>query len=206
MNYIEAIHLAVKKKNPCVYLEIGVAGGASFISNPAAFKIGVDPGLGENVKNISASMYEMTSDEYFKTTRNYADIVFIDGLHSYEQSYKDVLNSLEILNPGGIIFIHDCLPGNEREASPEMVPGAWCGDVWKTIIRVQNLYNIDVFTVDIPYGLGVVTRKEITLDYIAIFNMDNITYDSWKKHKNHYMNLKTPEQYEKWLEEYTNEK
>ena len=51
----------------------------------------------------------MTSDEYFSKFKDKFDIIFIDGLHHYEQVKKDIFNSLEILNSNGIILMHDCL-------------------------------------------------------------------------------------------------
>ena len=38
------------------------------------------------------------------------DVIFIDGLHEYEQCQRDCLNSMKFLNDGGIILFHDFLP------------------------------------------------------------------------------------------------
>ena len=45
----------------------------------------------------------MTSDEYFKKFKDKFDLIFIDGLHHYNQVEKDIYNSLEILNDKRII-------------------------------------------------------------------------------------------------------
>ena len=34
-------------------------------------------------------------------------MIFIDGLHHYEQAHRDLRNSLNNLKKGGIILIHD---------------------------------------------------------------------------------------------------
>jgi predicted O-methyltransferase YrrM len=62
--------------------------------------IGVDPNQGVTLR--------MTSDEFFAANQFTFDIVFIDGLH--DQVAKDIENSLRVLNPGGIIVMHDCNP------------------------------------------------------------------------------------------------
>ena len=55
----------------------------------------------------------MTSDEFFEQNKEKFDIVFIDGLHHSEQVYKDILNSLNILNEDGTIICHDMNPTEE---------------------------------------------------------------------------------------------
>ena len=40
------------------------------------------------------------------------DVIFVDGLHTFEQCRKDVINSLNFLNLGGYLFIHDLIPRN----------------------------------------------------------------------------------------------
>ena len=52
----------------------------------------------------------MTSDEFFKKNRQNFDIIFLDGLHTYEQTIKDIDNGLRFLNTSGVILVHDCLP------------------------------------------------------------------------------------------------
>ena len=38
------------------------------------------------------------------------DIIFIDGLHEYDQVKKDIVNSLKFIDEKGFILIHDLLP------------------------------------------------------------------------------------------------
>ena len=57
----------------------------------------------------------MTSDEFFDFLRTNEfdrkyDVIFIDGLHKSYQVKKDILNSLQFLNPKGYIVLHDCNP------------------------------------------------------------------------------------------------
>ena len=39
----------------------------------------------------------MTSDEFFKSNNEFFDLIFLDGLHTYEQTIKDIDNSIQII-------------------------------------------------------------------------------------------------------------
>jgi predicted O-methyltransferase YrrM len=52
----------------------------------------------------------ITSDAFFERSMVKFDVIFIDGLHEEHQVDRDIVNSLQHLNPGGIIVLHDCLP------------------------------------------------------------------------------------------------
>lgn len=107
-----------------------------------------------NPRNIgTVKHFRETSDSFFMKRKKLLnklyplDIVFVDGLHTFKASLHDVVNSLKYLNANGVIVIHDCYPPNSAAAIPsEQFPttddiknidgwtGAWCGDVWKTIV------------------------------------------------------------------------
>ena len=100
--FITVEHLffqAIKKYDNCKYLEIGVNTCATFNSIPLKIedKFGVDPIAGN---------YQMTSDEFFKKYPDLKfDVIFIDGLHHYDQCQRDCINSIKQLNKDGIILI-----------------------------------------------------------------------------------------------------
>jgi len=65
----------------------------------------------------------MESDTFFvqeklRLSEHGLDVVFIDGLHTFLQSLKDVQNSLRYLNANGVIVLHDCNPLSEAAAFP----------------------------------------------------------------------------------------
>ena len=101
MNRLEVIQAIIDRKKAKTYLEIGVEGGDVFLKVEASQKIAVDPkilitmksrfrSILKNFSNIFNKYYEMTSDVFFETKadgfRSGFDVVFIDGLHTYEQS------------------------------------------------------------------------------------------------------------------------
>ena len=112
--------------NNCKYLEIGVCSGYTFdrLNIKTENKFGVDPDKGGN--------YKMTSDQFFFENKDQKfDVVFIDGLHHYDQCQKDIINSLNSLNENGIILIHDMIPNNSLvEYTPRRaINSHWTGDV-----------------------------------------------------------------------------
>jgi predicted O-methyltransferase YrrM len=60
-------------------------------------------------KNIS-HIREKSDDAYVNLPDNFYDFVYIDGLHTYEQVKKDILNYLPKIKKGGFIGGHDYHP------------------------------------------------------------------------------------------------
>jgi len=48
-----------------------------------------------------------TSDEAFETLSTKFDVIYIDGLHTYEQVIKDITNYKKLLKPSGFMSGHD---------------------------------------------------------------------------------------------------
>ena len=90
-------------------------------------KYGVDPAF-ESANNI----HGVKSDEFFQNNNETFDVIFIDGLHHYDQVLEDLKNSLNSLKKDGIIFIHDMIPLNKiSQEIPRNRQKIWTGDVWK---------------------------------------------------------------------------
>ena len=58
------------------------------------------------------------------------DLVFIDGLHTYEQVKKDIINSLNCLKENGVVLVHDCMPDCMSKQAVPRYRMTWNGDVW----------------------------------------------------------------------------
>lgn len=133
------------------YLEIGCDKDQSFSKIKVKNKIGVDP--------ISGGTIRDTSDNFFKYNKQKFDIIFIDGLHHYEQVSRDIKNSLNLLNKDGFILIHDCLPRSIAHQATPRYRGSWNGDVWKSIVEMRTLSHIDTYTCQIDFGVGVIRNR-----------------------------------------------
>jgi hypothetical protein len=142
------------------YLEIGVEKGNNFSKIRCESKVGVDPKTecSHGAEYKSETLLQMTSDEFFERNLSKFDIVFIDGLHLYEQVIRDIVNSINCLNIGGYIVIHDCKPWNGTCGREPSSPGsAWNGDVFRSIIWFREIHpKYPCFVLDCDWGLGII--------------------------------------------------
>jgi hypothetical protein len=178
-NRWELIQAIIDKHNFSKYLEIGVVGAGdaeTFLKIKCELKVGIDPAFRNNPNfkdgpQSSGTLYAITSDNFFFKNMEKFDVVFVDGLHLYEQVIRDTVNSWNCLNNGGYIVIHDCLPTNEWMRTRERKTQVWTGDVWKAIIWFRQTYP-DLFckVLDIDWGCGVIFK-----DSPRVLNMpDNV--------------------------------
>lgn len=171
-NRIAVVNLLLNRfKNPA-YLEIGCQGDTLFNSVPALRKTGIDPASGGNVR--------MTSDEFFAINKEQFDVVFIDGLHTYEQVRRDVINAIKSINHEGWIALHDMLPRNWIEHHvPIISQGAWTGDVWKVAFELIKTEGIEFKILKIDHGVGVIkvlNQNAVLKDYREELNHKEFDY------------------------------
>ena len=186
----EIVQEIIKKKNYKKYLEIGCFDDELFNYVNCEKKVGVDP--------VSGGTIRETSDQFFSNNDDCFDCIFIDGLHEYKQVRKDITNSLKFLNEGGIILLHDCLPNNYYEQAIPRCQWTWNGDVWKAIVESRKSKDIDVYTCNADYGIGVIIKRPNS-NLLDIPNKDSssLTFsDYFHNHKN-LMNII---EYEKLIE------
>jgi len=145
------------------YLEIGVDHGLTFNSVVAQHKYAVDPDFkfGTHVMEIagrSVLHFALTSDAYFAgpCASRVLDVAFIDGLHTFEQTLRDLLNVQAHLQRHGVIVIDDVNPSSfhaslpdvgeafrvrdyQARYHPEMANNLdWMGDVYKLVFFIQT--------------------------------------------------------------------
>ena len=175
-NRISLISLAInqvilkKKFENCKYLEIGCFDNKAFDTVPLPIdqKIGVDP--------LRGGTHRMTSDEFFKDNSLFFDVIFIDGLHTYEQCSKDVINSIKFLNKDGIIILHDMLPRSKTEETQE-----YSGDVWKVAVDLSKSKNIEFIIANVDQGVGLLKTTEETR-YIREENIETKKFEDYKNY------------------------
>lgn len=148
----DLIDYLIKKNNYLNYLEIGCDDDQLFSKVKIKNKIGVDPVSGGNVRK--------NSDDFFLENKDKFDLVFIDGLHIYEQVKKDIINSLKCLNENGIILVHDCMPDSLSKQAVPRYKMKWNGDVWKAIVDLRQREDLDIFTCEIDQGIGIITKRK----------------------------------------------
>lgn len=180
------------------YLEIGVENGFTFNNVHFSDKTGVDPAPYINNSNIVLK----TSDEYFESSNETFDVVFIDGMHQTEYVLNDLNNSLLHSNPNCKIMIDDIIPLHydeqlkipiknvyENNILKTLVP--WTGDVWKIIyhilLKYKSYFDFEYFY-NINYrGIAVIKIKErFSIPDEEIFTINNYDYE---KNFEDYLNL-----------------
>jgi hypothetical protein len=215
MNRFDVIQKLLDACSNSTYLEIGVRDGTIFLPVRAKAKIAVDPYFIIPWKQkfkypynfVRASYFCMPSDVFFEKHNNLfkhkpIDVAFIDGMHTYEQSLRDVENCLQYLSPQGSIVMHDCNPPSAAAMLPTMeeakrVPGntAWCGDVWKTIAFIRSTRaDLQACVLDCDYGLGIIFRG--SAEKLLSFSPDtirNLSYNEFAAQRDELLNLKSPE-------------
>lgn len=175
------------------YLEVGVEGGITFHAIRATKKVAVDPIFRFDVPTRrvtnSVEYHEITSDEYFGKTplSEKFDVIYLDGLHTVEQTLRDLLNSIERLNPDGVIIIDDVLPtswasslDSQEDAAlvRELLPserwdGAnWMGPVFRLVYFIETfMQSYDYATIQENHGQLVMwrsVREKVSNDGMSI--------------------------------------
>jgi len=144
------------------------------------------------------------------------DIVLVDPHHTYVCSIRDLNDAYGLIRPGGALVVHDCDPPDAELASPEFVPGAWCGVTYKAFLDfVRGNDDIDYFTVDTDYGCGVIfkhppragrrqlrdaidrlpfrpTEVELTRRWFAAGRDDDAVFDFFRRNRRRLLRLTRP--------------
>lgn len=180
----DIINEIINKKKFTSYLEIGCDDNKCFDKINIDNKIGVDPISGGNLR--------ITSDDFFRNNKKKFDLIFIDGLHTYEQVKKDIVNSLNSLSNKGYILLHDCLPSRISHQAVPRYKGHWNGEVWKVIVEFRTKKEINIFTCLIDTGI-VVVKKETNEDLLFLkdYNFKKLKFEFFFNNYNRLMKLKS---------------
>jgi len=154
---------------PGLYLEIGVETGRTLalVQQPSR-ALGVDPQPKIQFSfSAETDVFPLTSDAFFEghdisTEYGHIDMAFLDGLHQFEQTLRDFINTERHSRADTLVLIHDCLPLNRLTAQRERTSDFWTGDPWKIIPCLKKLRpDLEVFVIaSAPTGLGVVTNLD----------------------------------------------
>jgi hypothetical protein len=88
------------------------------------------------------------------------DIALIDSFHDYEPSMRDLIEGFRLLDAGGTLVVHDCLPPRAEIAQPKLTPGEWCGVSYQAFVDfVINRDDVEFYTVDTDYGCGIIHKQ-----------------------------------------------
>lgn len=153
---VNRINSLISRYPDARYLEIGVCRGETFRAINAASKVAVDPRFLFEVPppEEGISYHQTTSDDYFRTIAKDSvfDVVFLDGLHVFEQTFRDFCNAVCHTHEHSIIIIDDTIPSDPYSALRDQKEAvrqrrahgsksrAWHGDTFKTIIAIHEFF------------------------------------------------------------------
>lgn len=158
------------------YLEIGVCLGNTFFHVNIPHKTGVDPHFLFKISNIAPNLFlfqnnsndffnQMTEirDQYYKQHIVY-DLIYLDGMHTFEQTILDFINTLPYSHSKTIWIFDDTVPADPWSALPDQAKTqkyrslagsrspVWHGDVYKCIFVLHDYFA--EFSWCTPYDLG----------------------------------------------------
>lgn len=143
------------------YLEVGVNRGETFHAVQCERKVAVDPKFLFDVaqaeqSNKNAVYHPTTSDVFFETSpkQETFDVIYLDGLHTYDQTLRDLMNAVAKLNAGGVIVVDDVLPSSYVASLPDLTlvervkamtgekDMSWMGDVYRLVFFVESFMQL----------------------------------------------------------------
>lgn len=194
-NRLEIVQNILNLKKYKSYLEIGTFKNDLFNHIQCNVKVGVDPVSGGNIRK--------TSDAFFLENNQKFDLIFIDGLHHYEQVKRDIFNSLKFLNNKGIILLHDCLPRNYYYQAVPRSQINWNGDTWKAFLEIRNQTIYDTYCCNADEGIGVILKRDnLNPLNMNIESFHNFNFNKFATNYEKYLNLIEYENLIKILKEY----
>lgn len=172
------------------YLEIGVFEGETFLDVGVEFKDGVDPAFALDPDLCSSDrvrLFSQTSDAFWVSGSPATyDLIFIDGLHTFEQTVRDLISSLRFSHPRTVWLIDDTLPCDVFSAIPDRersfherkrlgLPGLpWHGDVFKVVVAIHDFLPV------LDYATIVGSGNPQTLAWYSPRANYKAKFDNWE--------------------------
>lgn len=185
------------------YLEIGVEKGQTFFDVAVADKVAVDPQFLFDIKSRETSsthFFQCPSDKFFQSYHGAPfDLVFLDGLHHFEQTLRDLMNALVFSHEKTLILIDDVFPtdafsglrehgdANYFRSQAGNEGQAWHGDVYKLIYFIHDfLPTLSYVTIDDGWNRQTLLWKKPRAEFEPVFNdvekISRLTYFDIHKH------------------------
>lgn len=192
------------------YLEIGVHRGKTFFAVDIADKVGVDLKFQFDIalRPPNERFYETTSDEWFRTWTETEpfDIIFIDGLHVFDQALRDFCNSLLLAHGKTVWLIDDTVPSDVYSAWPRQneamsqlqadfgyrstrkVFATWHGDVFKLVFAIHDLFPMLTYRTILTGGKRQTVVWRQRRDRFSPFGdsieaLARLTYFDFRRHR-----------------------
>jgi hypothetical protein len=197
------------------YLEIGVSQGRTFRAVGIPHRVGVDPGRRFDPAHYPGERFEfhnVTSDAFFASYSRSSkfDVIFIDGLHVFDQAYRDLINSLAHAHERTVWLIDDVNPGDEFAAIPDhdravaerlrvtgVKRGMWQGDVYKVMLALHDLHpEFSYATIAERNWQSIVWRQPRPVQPLfgSVEAIDKVGYHEFVEHRDRLLNAMTEDE------------
>jgi predicted O-methyltransferase YrrM len=186
------------------YLEIGVARGKTFNNLEFDRKVAVDPKFNFDVAEFQkegVEFHALPSDRYFTECNGSEkfDIIFLDGLHRFQQTFRDFCNSLACAHDRTVILIDDIYPIDVYSALPLQRDAyefrrragtespAWHGDVFKVVFAIHDFFPMFSY-VTLKGGnpqtlLWKAPREDFSPVFDSLEAVERLSYFDFLKHE-----------------------
>lgn len=172
INRVQIINKFINENNFKNYLEIGCDLDKTFNNVDIENKVGVDP--------VRGGTFRGTADKFFSSNSAYFDVIFIDGSHMVEDVYKDLVNSLNVLNIGGIVFLDDILPVKQITTFRNRCTNKWHGDVYKIIKFIRDIEGIEFYFLPFDHGMAYIKKNKNQILSIKPYNFNDFSFKDYK--------------------------
>ena len=210
-----------RANNAQTYLEIGVARGNTFLNVNVGRKHAVDPRFRFDPRAFETEhtrFFEMPSDDFFlygADGNTKYDIMFLDGLHTFEQTFRDFCASQRHCHEDTIWMIDDVYPSDVFSAHPDrsetiklrrlhkLASRAWHGDVFKTIFAIHDFFpNFSYKTINSKGNPQAVLVRRPRSSFKPFYNsleaISRMSYDDFL-HNRDVLNLESEEDVLQWV-------
>jgi len=136
--------------------------GRNILRCQCCSRVGVDPEFcfdwSSHHGKDGIQLHQCLSDTFFDSIdpATTYDLIFVDGLHTFEQTYRDILHAVRHSHPGTVIAIDDTIPCDVFSTSRSLqdcvgmrysltgvADSSWHGDTYK-VIPLLTAFNNDL--------------------------------------------------------------
>lgn len=170
------------------YLEIGVFKGATFLNVEIPIADAVDPAFQFDVATFArpgTRYLQKTSDSFFREDMRgqQYDLIFLDGLHTFEQCFRDFCATMALSHAKTIWLIDDTVPDDAFSIRKNMsetlllrkahglTSQSWHGDVFKVLFAIHDFFpTFDYRTVLNAGNPQTVLMRSVRKDFAPRWN------------------------------------
>lgn len=199
MTRTEIINAIIARYSYKSYLELGV----QFFERNYS-RVQVETKHGVDINPYVRCTHHMTTDEFFASTQDAYDLIFVDADHRALPALRDLVRAIGRINDNGCVVFHDCNPESEAMLVPSMNGTAWVA--W-AVLRCSRP-DLEMVVVDTDYGVGVIRRgrqelfapEEDQAGLPCYFGADHqFTWEFLEAHRQRLLNLVSEEEFMKRL-------